>query len=84
MAALDYKAFIGQLKNCDLDTTHGRALAKTMLTIAAEELESLINRNKIQVEEIVKLQRNLKHASSSHRRSRIKAKAILEGEIHVE
>jgi hypothetical protein len=55
-----------------------------MLTIAAEELESLINRNKIQVEEIVKLQRNLKHASSSHRRSRIKAKAILEGEIHVE
>jgi hypothetical protein len=75
MAALDYPAFIAQLKNCETETENGRVLAKVLLGVAAEELESLINRNKVQVDEIVRLQKNLKHASSGLRKSRLKAGA---------
>ncbi len=75
MAALDYPALIAQLKNCEIETENGRVLAKVLLGVAAEEMESLINRNKVQVDEIVRLQKNLKHASSSHRKLRLKAGA---------
>ena len=75
MAALDYPALIAQLKNCETETENGRVLVKVLLGVAAEELESLINRNKVQVDEIVRLQKNLKHASSSHRKLRLKAGA---------
>ncbi len=73
MPAFDYPALIKQLNSCEVDTENGRVLAKVLLSVASAELESLVNRNKVQVDEIIRLQKALKCSSSNHRKSRIKA-----------
>jgi len=78
MAALDYPAFIAQLKNCEVETENGRVLVKVLLGVAAEELESLLNRNKVQCGEIVRLEKIIKHQSASYAKSRKKLKVLEE------
>lgn len=55
-SALDYPAFIRQLRKCRLDTIDDRLLIATLLSMAADELESLLERNKVQAHEIAHLQ----------------------------
>ena len=56
MGVLDHKAFIRQLRVCEVDTEDGRQLTRIMLSMAADELEELFERNAFQAREIASLQ----------------------------
>ena len=58
MGVLDYRAFVRQLRICEVDTEDGRQLTRVMLAMAAEEIESLMERNSFQAREIASLQRD--------------------------
>lgn len=54
--AIDYAALIDQLRRCNLDMKDDRRLAEALLRVAADEMQSLVERNKLQAHEIAHLQ----------------------------